>query len=392
MITAASRNRSLHKSHRFRGVPVLFALLIALAALPARALAQSSSGIDLGAPASGVSAGGAPAATGLDLTGSGPAAKSGQPKIQLIKPNYDFGTVTNGVPVTHIFKIRNAGTGTLIIGAVNTSCGCTAAKPTKSTLAPGEDSEIKVTFDTRFEKGPSTRTITVLTNDPKDPQAELTLKGDVRVEVAATPSEIAFGNVKHGTEPTRQVVITDLAANKPLKIISISKANPDISVTPVPRSDGKPGAAINVTLLKSMPAGPFDDTIKLTTSPGIGKAPKNRVPLDITVFGVVQGDLTVNPAQVSFGIVSRHQAAQRSVRLVNDGDRTVKVTGVSSTSNNVSAAVEPITPGKEYKITLQLAPDTPDGAIRGRLAIHTDDPNQQTVSLPFYGIVGSFRG
>jgi hypothetical protein len=382
-MTTASLSRLLNTLHHFRCGLFLLGL-VALATLPSAASAQSSSGIDLGAPVSGTSAGGAPAGTGLqDLTGSGSSTSGGQPKIQLIDPNYNFGNLTNGVPVTHTFKIRNAGTGTLIIGAVNTSCGCTAAKPTKSTLAPGEQSEVQVTFDTRFEKGPATRTITVLNNDPKDPQAELTIKGDVKIQVAATPSEIAFGNVKHGTEPTRQVVITDLVDGKPLKINSISKANPDISVTSVPRPGGKPGAAINVTLLKSMPAGPFDDTIKLATS---------RAPLDITVFGTVQGDITVNPPQVSFGIVGRHQATQRIVRLVNDGDRTVNVTGVSSSSNSVSAAVEPITPGKEYKITLQLAPDTPDGAIRGRLAIHTDDPNQQTVSLPFYGIVGSFRG
>lgn len=382
-MTISTVNRFSSLRHCFRLSPLLLTF-IAFAVLPRAASAQSSSGIDLGAPASGTSAGGAPAGTGLqDLTGSATSTTGGQPKIQLIDPSYNFGSVTNGVPVIHTFKIRNAGTGTLIIAGVNTSCGCTAAKPTKSTLAPGEDSEVKVTFDTRFEKGPATRTITVLSNDPKDPQAELTIKGDVKVQVAANPSEVAFGNVKHGTEPTRQVVITDLVNGKPLKITSISKANPDISVTSVPRPDGKPGAAINVTLLKSMPAGPFDDTVKLKTS---------RAPLDITVFGVVQGDITMNPPQVSFGIVGRHQATQRVVRLVNDGDRTINVTGVSSSSNNVSAAVEPITPGKEYKITLQLAPDTPDGAIRGRLAIHTDDPNQQTVSLPFYGIVGSFRG
>ena len=359
---------------------LLITPFVGLAMLPAAARAQSP-GIDLGVPASN-SASGAPAATALQgLTGSAPAG--GQPRIQLIDPNYNFGAVTNGVPVTHTFKIKNAGTGNLIIGAVNTSCGCTAAKPTKTTLAPGEESDIRVTFDTRFDKGPATRTITVLNNDPKDPQAELTMKGDVKVQVAATPSEVAFGNIKHGTEPTRQVLITDLVDSKPLKITKISKSNPDISVTPVPRSDGKPGAAINVTLLKTMPAGPFDDTIKLATS---------RAPLDISVFGTIQGDITVNPPQVSFGIVGRHQPALRVVRLLNDGDRTVNVTGISSSSHDVSAAVEPVTPGKEYKITLQLAPDTPDGAIRGRLAIHTDDPNQQTVSLPFYGIVGSFRG
>jgi hypothetical protein len=361
-------------------VRALISLLPLFGVLPASVHAQAQ-GIDLGAPASN-SASGAPAATGLqDLTGS--ATTAGQPRIQLLDPNYNFGTVTNGVPVVHTFKIRNAGSGNLVIGAVNTSCGCTAARPTRTTLAPGEESDIKVTFDTRFDKGPATRTITVLNNDSKDPQAELTIKGDVKVQVAATPSEVAFGNIKHGTEPTRQVLVTDLVNGRPLKITRISKSNPDISVTVVAPPNRKAGAAINVMLLKAMPAGPFDDTIKLVTS---------RAPLDISVFGTVQGDITVNPPQVSFGIVGRHQPAQRVVRLLNEGDRTVNVTGVSSSSQNVRAAVEPVTPGKEYKITLELAPDTPDGAIRGRLAIHTDDPNQQTVSLPFYGIVGSFRG
>jgi hypothetical protein len=28
----------------------------------------------------------------------------------------------------------------------------------------------------------------------------------------------------------------------------------------------------------------------------------------------------------------------------------------------------------------------------GTVAINTDDPQQQTVQVPFYGIVGSFKG
>jgi Protein of unknown function (DUF1573) len=106
----------------------------------------------------------------------------------------------------------------------------------------------------------------------------------------------------------------------------------------------------------------------------------------------VQGNLTVKPAQISFGVVPHHQGTLRIVRLVNAGTRPVKVTGITSSSSNVSATVEPVSAGKEYKITLSLRPDTPDGALRGQVAITTDDPEQQTLNLPFYGIIGSFRG
>jgi hypothetical protein len=141
-----------------------------------------------------------PALTGVpnSLEGIG-GATSGTPKAEVTGKVYDFGSVLNAVPVAHVFKIHNAGMGTLIIGGVQTSCGCTAAKPTRNQLAPGEDSDIAVTFDTRFDKGPATRTITVSTNDPAAKSIVLTIKGDVKVQVDATPAQVAFGDVKHGT-------------------------------------------------------------------------------------------------------------------------------------------------------------------------------------------------
>jgi hypothetical protein len=34
---------------------------------------------------------------------------------------------------------------------------------------------------------------------------------------------------------------------------------------------------------------------------------------------------------------------------------------------------------------------TPDGQLRGQLTIKTDDPDQATISLPFYAIVGQYK-
>ncbi|MGD0289164.1 MAG: DUF1573 domain-containing protein [Candidatus Binataceae bacterium] len=360
-----------------------FALALTLG-LVGTGMAQSSD-LTAGSISGGSSSSGGP----NGLQGIAGATTGGTPKAEVGDKIYDFGTVLNAVPVAHVFKIRNAGTGTLLIGGVQTSCGCTAAKPTRTEVGPGEESQIAVTFDTRFDKGAATRTITVFTNDPKAQKIVLTIKGDVKVQVEAAPAQVAFGDVKHGVEQTRQVLLTDLVAGQAaasqteFKVQSVTNASPNIKVEPAARTDGKPGAALTITLLKTMPLGAFDDTIKVATS---------RAPVDITVFGTVQGDITVKPAQVSFGVVPHHQGTLRMVRLVNAGARALRVTGVSSSSASVRATVEPITPGKEFRVTLALQPNTPDGALRGQIAITTDDPVQQTVSLPFYGIVGSFRG
>ena len=383
--------------------PWLLGLALLMLGLGCASMAAAqASGAAAGGLGGGISTSGGAAGAGANgLQGITGATTAGTPKAEVSDKVYNFGTVLNAVPVAHVFKIRNAGSGTLIIGGVQTSCGCTAAKPTKKEVPPGDTSEIAVTFDTRFDKGPATRTITVFTNDPKAQKIVLTLKGDVKVQVEATPGQVAFGDVKHGVEETRQVLLTDLAAESgatageaskggkkaahpaPFKVESMDHSSPNIKVESAARSDGKPGAALTITLLKTMPLGPFDDTIKVATS---------RAPVDITVFGTVQGDITVKPAQISFGMIGHHQGAVRIARLVNAGTRAVKVTGISSTNPAVSATAAPITAGKDFKITLTLRPNTPDGALRGQIAITTDDPKQPKIELPFYGIVGSYRG
>jgi len=113
--------------------------------------------------------------------------------------------------------------------------------------------------------------------------------------------------------------------------------------------------------------------------------------LQVDVFGTVTGDLNVDPTQVSFGIVPRGQDIVRIFKLSNQGPHPVKVLEVSSSSPAVDATAEPVTPGKEYKVTVTLRHGTPDGQLRGNLTIKTDDPDQATLNVPFYAIVGQFK-
>ncbi len=312
-----------------------------------------------------------------------PAASSGHAQLEANNPVFDFGKVYSGTVVKHIFRLKNTGSAPLIITAVRTSCGCTAARPTRSQLLPGEESDISVSFDTHADHGPATRTITVLSNDPVHQEFQLTMRGDVKLQVKATPSLVIFNRVKRGTQQSQQIALSDEMADRTFEIGRITNANPYLKVASQPAPGAKPGALLTITLLKTAPAGPITDVVKVNTS---------RAPVEIPVSGTVLGDINVNPPQVSFGIVPHHASALRFVRLTNSGNHPVKVTGISSNNTSIIAAVEPVTAGKEYKISVQLVPNSPDGVLRGMLAIKTDDPHQQDVQVPFYGIVGSFKG
>ncbi len=311
------------------------------------------------------------------------AASAQQPKVELLEPIYDFGSVLEGKPVSHIFKVRNGGDADLVIDHVQTTCGCTVAEPSKKRLKPGEQAEIAATFDTHYQKGHRQRVITLFSNDPKAPAATMTLQGDVKVEIDASPEEIAFNKVRQGTEQTRQLALTYVGKGTDFKIEKISNSSPHIKVTQAARKDGKPGAMLTVTMLKSMPAGPFDDSIDIAT---------NHQSVQVHVFGRIVGDLTLDPAQVSFGIVPHGQGATRILRLTNAAAGAVQITEISSTNQSVAAKVDPVTQGKEYKITVDLRKGTPDGELRGALSIKTDNPQQPSINVPFYGVVGSFKG
>ncbi|MGH7949621.1 MAG: DUF1573 domain-containing protein [Candidatus Binataceae bacterium] len=316
------------------------------------------------------------------VPGASPPVPGPQPKLEAVNPVFDFGTALEGEMVRHVFKIRNAGKGNLVIRGVKSSCGCAAAEPTRSMLAPGEDAEIAAAFDTQHQKGHQVRTITAITNDPANPQAIFTIQGTIKQQVAATPAEIAFGKVTKGTAVTREVVISDLLGGKKFEVGNVSNTSKSIKVTEHPRPDRKPGAILKVELLPTMPVGPFEDSIKIIT---------NRVPVNVSVFGTIQGDLSLDPAQVSFGIAPRGQDVVRILRLTNRSQRKINVLDVASTTQSVVASAEPVTPGKEYKITVVLKRGTPDGQVRGKLAIKTDDPEQATLDVPFYGVVGQFK-
>ena len=77
-------------------------------------------------------------------------------------------------------------------------------------VAPGDTSDIAVAFDTHFQKGHQVRTITASTNDPDNPQVAMTMQGIVKKQVEAVPGEVAFGDVKRGTEGTKEMLVNDL--------------------------------------------------------------------------------------------------------------------------------------------------------------------------------------
>jgi len=101
------------------------------------------------------------------------------PVAKYDKQTIEMGNITPDSKVENTFTITNDGMDDLIIRKIRTSCGCTIATPQKTSLPGGESTEIHVVFDAHGLTGLQRKTITVITNDPKNPRMVLWLKGNI---------------------------------------------------------------------------------------------------------------------------------------------------------------------------------------------------------------------
>ncbi|WP_020600502.1 DUF1573 domain-containing protein [Spirosoma panaciterrae] len=77
---------------------------------------------------------------------------------------YDFGTLTEGDTVDHVFTFTNTGEFPLIINNITASCGCTTPEWPRQPVAPGEKSSVRVRFNSRGKMGEQNKTITIFAN------------------------------------------------------------------------------------------------------------------------------------------------------------------------------------------------------------------------------------
>jgi hypothetical protein len=107
------------------------------------------------------------------------AAPARAPRIAVEPASFDFGHLRPRHRVQRAFVVKNFGSADLQITNVSTTCGCTAALLDRQTLKPGRSATLRVTFDTRDDKGKVYRSVVLESNDPARPKVEVKLEATV---------------------------------------------------------------------------------------------------------------------------------------------------------------------------------------------------------------------
>jgi hypothetical protein len=212
------------------------------------------------------------------------------PKLVAQQNEHNVGDSKQGEKVSHVFVITNSGGDLLKITNVNASCGCTAALPEKNELAPGESTNLNVTFNSAGRMGKQKKIIRIESNDPDNPQVIVTIKGNVVLSDAesSTYPVLHFGQTQH-----------DFGKVKEGKVVEYTfkfenSGNTTLKIKDIKTSCGCTAALVSSEALKSGEQGTLK--VELDTSNRKGKMSrtitiKSNDPKDPTKILTVYADI-----------------------------------------------------------------------------------------------------
>ena len=119
-------------------------------------------------------------------------ASADAPVMNFEQTEYDFGTVKQGEVVNHTFVFTNTGSTPLIIENASATCGCTVPDWTREPVAPGDQGQIAVQFNTAGKMGQQNPTVTVRANTQPN-IVKVSMKGNVETSI---PTAGADGPVR----------------------------------------------------------------------------------------------------------------------------------------------------------------------------------------------------
>jgi len=143
------------------------------------------------------------------------------------KPVQEFHRVPDDGHVDATFTFKNTGPDSITIKRVITSCGCTSAKLSKNTYAPGESGSVEVKFVFGSRRGPHRKIIGVVADDKRE--WKLDLRCFIHEPLTITPALVWWKVGEAASAKTAKLTIP--ADGQKVEIKSVTSSNPRLSAT-----------------------------------------------------------------------------------------------------------------------------------------------------------------
>ena len=267
------------------------------------------------------------------------------PRLVVEPPQHDFGKLAPDTRATHRFTLSNTGNAPLVIGPVNASCGCTSTVVGKTTLAPGESTELEVTLSTVGLQGAVRRTVQILSNDPIDASQTVAIEAEVLADVTPSTTTVLFQDLRPGD---RRKASVKLASGTSQTIVL---GGVDLSPAPwlgvATREAGRDLFVDFDLLARRLPPGRLygTDTVALHLT-----NPRPSV-VNLSVRWELRAPVRATPERVAWAEAAGRELLQ-SVRLESRARKPFRI--LSARTSNPLLEVRGLAPGAAATQTVQL--------------------------------------
>jgi hypothetical protein len=294
------------------------------------------------------------------------------PKIVCAEPVFNFGEVESSKEVEHTFILKNEGDLSLEIKHVRPACGCTVASISQNTVPPGGQAELTTRLSLRGRQGAQHKTISVESNDPKQPTLVLALQGAAVEELRVQPNQLFFGRITTDSVVTGAVEIAIQSTNA-VQVTRTASNTSNLTVTTESSPDGR---LIRVLVGTHPPLerGTLRGNVHIETD-------HPRYPaMDIAVSAFVVGDISFAPEELPV-LESVGQPAGRYVLVRSETGKKFQITKVQVPIPSMTYKVQPVEAGG-YQVELGNIPATSE--VEGKtVRIQTDLQGAADIVIPF---------
>jgi hypothetical protein len=335
---------------------------------------------------------------GLTTFAAEQAAVPPAPKIKFETNFFDFGKVTASEKLVGSFKFKNIGNAELRLEAPQASCDCTEAKISPDILAPGQSSA--VTYSIKMDHAVSgQRFIKVHSNDPENPDLELTIQLDYTPLFETTPPHLDV-LLSPGKNEYQTSFVVNRMDGKALGIDRIATSQPWITAefdaaydptggSPFDTNQKRPESSGRILVTIHRPANPpsfFAEKIELWNGQQSEHAAKT-----VELKGQIQGEITADPPRMEWVVADlgddikqySEQTLSRHIRLHSALGRPVEFTKVSTDIDGLTAKAVPIGDKRMYDLVVKFE-KVPHNLIEGKVTLETSLDTMTKIEVPLH--------
>jgi hypothetical protein len=327
-----------------------------------------------------------------------PAATPAAPRIKFETNFFDFGKVTSAERLTGSFKFKNLGNAELKMDSPQASCDCTHAKVTE-TVPPGGSGE--VTYDIKTEHAISgQRFIKIHSNDPENPDVELTVQLDYTPLFETTPPKLDV-LLAPGKDQVQTTFVVNRMDNKALGIDRLSTSEDWITAefdasydqqanSPFDTKQEKPPESTARVLVTVHRPKVLTSFFKAKVELWNGQQSEHAAKV-VQIDGQIEGELTASPARMEWVLADYgnditkypEPSLMRTIKLKSALGRAVQFKKVSTDIKGLDANVVALGGGKDFDLIIKFR-ELPHNLVDGKVTVETSLDTMPKLEIPLH--------